>query len=34
MQGFRDRDPQQAQQAMENHLCRQQEALRDPDSGR
>lgn len=31
MQSFRDRDPRQAQQAMERHLCRQQEALQDPN---
>jgi len=31
IQSFRDRDPLQAQQAMERHLCRQQDALQDPD---
>jgi len=31
MQGFRNADPLQAQQAMESHLCRQRDALQYPD---
>ena len=31
MEGFRQRDPVKAQQAMERHLCRQRDALQDAD---